>query len=57
MMKDCRYYRNNTDIRGCTILKKLVCRNKKCNFYHKREQQKNDAANKDFESRDRIQRE
>ena len=28
MMQDCRYYRNNTDNRGCKILKKLVCRNK-----------------------------
>lgn len=54
MKKDCKYYRNNTDIRGCSILKKLVCRNKKCNFYHK-EEQKNDAEDRDLKSRHRIQ--
>lgn len=35
--KDCKYYRNNTDSRGCTILKELVCRCKKCKFYKKEE--------------------
>lgn len=54
MKKDCKYYRNNTDIRGCKILKKLVCRNKKCNFYQKKEEQKNNATYKDFKSRNRI---
>lgn len=54
MKKDCKYYRNNTDIRGCRILKKLVCRNKKCNFYQKKEEQKNNAAYKNFRNRNRI---
>jgi hypothetical protein len=34
--KDCKFYRNDSYFRGCTILKEQICRNKKCKFYKKR---------------------
>lgn len=37
--KDCKFYRNESYFRGCTILKEQICRNKKCRFYKKIELQ------------------
>ena len=34
--KDCKFYRTESYFRGCTILKEQICRNKKCKFYKKR---------------------
>lgn len=56
MKTNCRYYRNNTDNRGCKILKKLFCRNENCSYYKAKIETKEikNENNRNFRSRNTI---
>ena len=46
--KDCKFYRNDSYVRGCTILKEQICRNKKCKFYIKRNEDETKKSIKEY---------